>query len=152
MSEANDLFYRRRSGQDCPMCADSKEDDVVVHLNSGKVHLQNDADYPGYVILIFNRHAVELFELTEAERQHWVEDIARVGKAIWETCNPDKLNVSMLGNMSPHLHCHIIPRYPQDPEWGKPPAYSGKPNPNLFSAAEFDDLKNRLKERILLGG
>lgn len=128
------------------MCHDQKEADVIAHLPSGKVHLQNDADYPGYAILIFHRHAVELFDLTPEEKHHWIEDIALVGKAIWEVCQPEKLNVSMLGNMSPHLHCHIIPRSPRDPDWGKPPVYSGKPNARLLSPEEYNELKRRLTE------
>ena len=28
---------------------------------------------------------------------------------------PLKLNYEILGNVYPHLHCHIFPRYPDDP-------------------------------------
>src|SRR5207248_1225938 len=99
------------------------EDDLVIELASGRLHLQNDADYRGYCILTFRRHAVELHDLSEEERKQWIEDIARIGKSLTELCCPAKLNLSMLGNMVPHLHCHIMPRYLDEADWGHPPQY-----------------------------
>src|ERR1051325_3985828 len=107
--DVNAKFEMRKSGKECPMSPDSDEADVVAELLSGRVHLQNDADYRGYCILIFHRHAVELHDLTEQERAQWVEDISRIGRALTDLCGPAKLNLSMLGNMVPHLHCHIMP-------------------------------------------
>ena len=33
---------------------------------------------------------------------------------------PDHINIESLGNVVPHLHWHIIPRYAGDPRWGNP--------------------------------
>jgi diadenosine tetraphosphate (Ap4A) HIT family hydrolase len=33
---------------------------------------------------------------------------------------PDHVNVESLGNVVPHLHWHIIPRYVGDARWGMP--------------------------------
>jgi diadenosine tetraphosphate (Ap4A) HIT family hydrolase len=33
---------------------------------------------------------------------------------------PDHINVAALGNVIPHLHWHVIPRYRDDPRWGAP--------------------------------
>ncbi len=30
------------------------------------------------------------------------------------------MNYTSLGNVVPHLHWHIVPRYRQDPRWGGP--------------------------------
>jgi diadenosine tetraphosphate (Ap4A) HIT family hydrolase len=30
------------------------------------------------------------------------------------------MNYECLGNSSPHLHWHLIPRYIDDPRWGQP--------------------------------
>jgi len=47
-----------------------------------------------------------------------------VEQAVRETLQPEKINLASLGNMTPHLHWHIIPRYRQDktfpnPIWGQ---------------------------------
>lgn len=144
----NLIFTQRKAGIDCPMCPDEHADDVVAELASGRVHLQNDADYRGYCILICRRHAVEVHDLTEAERKDWIEDTARVCKAISKVCQPGKLNLSMLGNMVPHLHCHFMPRYPTDPEWGHPPAFKSPDQRRLLTAEEYADLHSRLKQAL----
>ena len=133
----NETFTQRKAGIGCPMCPDSSGADVVEELTSGRVHLQNDAEYRGYCILIFRRHAVELYELSEQERTDWIEDIARVEKAIAEVCAPAKLNVSMLGNQVPHLHVHIMPRYEGDAEWGHPPAFRSPNERRLLPPEEY---------------
>ena len=138
----------RKSGVECPMCPDSMDADMVAELPSGLVHLQNDADYKGYCILIFRRHAVEIHELTEDERRQWIEDISAIGRVITDRCRPAKLNVTMLGNMVPHLHCHIIPRYSTDPDWGRPPAYKRPADRRALSDEEYDFLKASLSAAL----
>lgn len=148
-SPVNDTFKRRKAGQDCPMCPDESGRDVVATLPSGRVHLQNDADYAGYCILVFRRHAVEVHDLTAEERRQWIEDIAVVGRAITEVCGPAKLNVSMLGNMVPHLHCHIIPRYREDPEWGHPPVFRTPDERRPLSGEKYPVLRQALADRMI---
>jgi diadenosine tetraphosphate (Ap4A) HIT family hydrolase len=41
------------------------------------------------------------------------------------TLAPDKVNVASLGNLTPHLHWHVIPRFADDPHfphsvWAQP--------------------------------
>jgi len=144
----NATFTDIKAGIGCPMCPDTHGEDVVAALTSGHVHLQNDAGYRGYCILIFHRHAVELHDLTPEERQNWIEDIAAVGKAISTVCGAAKLNVSMLGNQVPHLHCHIIPRYPEDGEWGHPPAFRPPADRDHLTDEEFADLRSRLAHEL----
>jgi diadenosine tetraphosphate (Ap4A) HIT family hydrolase len=146
--DVNAKFEMRKAGTGCPMCPDDEDADVVAILPSGRAHLQNDADYRGYCILIFYRHAVELHDLTEEERGQWVEDISRVGRAISDLCGPAKLNVSMLGNMVPHLHCHIIPRYPEDPDWGHPPAYRRPSERRQLPMEEYVLLQSKLIKTV----
>jgi diadenosine tetraphosphate (Ap4A) HIT family hydrolase len=143
------LFERRKAGIDCPMCPDPSDDGVVAMLSSGQVHLQNDADYRGYCILVFRRHAVELHELTPQERHEWIEDIARVGNAITQVCAPAKLNVSMLGNLCPHLHCHVMPRYVGDPEWVGPPVFRTIDKRSPLSSEALASLTQALKTALV---
>jgi diadenosine tetraphosphate (Ap4A) HIT family hydrolase len=143
------LFLSRKAGIDCPMCPDTGAADVVAELPSGSVHLQNDADYRGYCILIFRRHAIEIHELTPQERHDWIEDIARIGRAITEVCGPAKLNVSMLGNLCPHLHCHVMPRTVGDPEWVGPPAFRSPDQRTALPSGEFASLFQALKTALI---
>jgi diadenosine tetraphosphate (Ap4A) HIT family hydrolase len=133
-------FLQRKQGHDCPMCPDSKEEDVVATLTSGKVHLQNDADYPGWCVLTFHRHAVEIFDLTEEERAHWIEDVAKVSRRVARVSECAKVNIAMFGNMVPHLHCHVIPRFFDDPDWNKAPVFRSADERHTLPPEHYAEL------------
>ena len=44
----------------------------------------------------------------------------RVVSAIVAVCKPGHFNVESLGNLVPHLHWHVVPRYKNDGRWGQP--------------------------------
>jgi diadenosine tetraphosphate (Ap4A) HIT family hydrolase len=37
-----------------------------------------------------------------------------VEQAVRQVMHPDKINIAALGNMVPHIHWHVIPRYKDD--------------------------------------
>jgi len=89
-----------------------------------RVVLVGDTDYPGYCRVILNRHVKEMTDLSVAEREHFMSAVYAVEAALREVLHPDKVNLASLGNMTPHLHWHVIPRFKQDrhfpePIWGK---------------------------------
>lgn len=131
-------------GTDCVMCR-LEQLPIVTELKSGKVILVDDAVCPGYCILVYRRHATELYELTQDERAQFMEDISHIAQALKNELRPAKLNYAILGNEVPHLHCHIIPRFPDDPLWGaaiwKRPT---GPTPGMPPAA-LDALVERLR-------
>lgn len=43
-----------------------------------------------------------------------------VARALQAALEPVKLNYDVLGNSSPHLHTHLVPRYADDPRPGWP--------------------------------
>ena len=47
-------------------------------------------------------------------------DLFTAQQAVARAVKPDHVNVESLGNVVPHLHWHIIPRYVGDPMWGAP--------------------------------
>lgn len=140
-------------GADCPICTrlTAEEDeggDLVAELPSGRLLLQDDADFPGYCILLHRRHVTELFHLSEAERAQLVQDVARAAEAIAAVCGPAKINYAILGNEVPHLHCHVIPRYPGDGYWGAPIWSRPADQRALLTPDEFDGLLSRLREAV----
>jgi len=73
-----------------------------------------DPDYPGFCRVILNRHEREMTDLTENERQEMVKIVFAVEATLRRLINPDKINLASLGNMTPHLHWHVIPRWLED--------------------------------------
>ncbi len=76
---------------------------------------------PGYVYVVWKgRHAVEPTELSPEETAGFWGEVARVAAAVEEWSRPAKMNWLHLGNGVPHLHVHLVPRPPDDPNAGGP--------------------------------
>ena len=83
-----------------------------------------DSDYPGFCRVIVQRHIAEMTELTSDEQLHLMRVVFAVETVLRRLYRPDKINLASLGNVTPHLHWHVIPRWRDDrhfpnPIWGK---------------------------------
>lgn len=92
---------------------------------SCRVVLVADADYPGFCRVIWKHHVKEMTDLSETNRKRLMATVFAAEAAIREVMHPDKINLASLGNLTPHLHWHVIPRYTHDkhfpqPVWGTP--------------------------------
>lgn len=85
-----------------------------------RVVLVADADYPGFCRVIWQQHVKEMTDLSAAEREHFMATVFAVEAAVREALHPDKINLASLGNMTPHLHWHVIPRYAHDKHFPQP--------------------------------
>lgn len=74
----------------------------------------DEPDYPGFLRVILNRHVRELTDLDAAERQALMAVAFAVEEAVRATMEPDKMNLASLGNLVPHVHWHVIPRFADD--------------------------------------
>lgn len=79
-----------------------------------RVIFANEPDYPGFCRVIWNEHVAEMSQLSVDQRARLHHIVMLVEKAIIDVMHPDKVNLAALGNMVPHLHWHIIPRYQLD--------------------------------------
>lgn len=79
-----------------------------------RVVLLNDADYPAYCRVELLKHVKEMTDLPPAERARMMKTVFAVELAIREIFNPDKINLASLGNKTPHIHWHVIPRFEHD--------------------------------------
>lgn len=76
--------------------------------------------YPGFCRVVWNAHVREMSDLTDADRALLMNAVYRVEAALRLSLNPDKINLASLGNVTPHLHWHVIPRYLDDATFPKP--------------------------------
>jgi diadenosine tetraphosphate (Ap4A) HIT family hydrolase len=104
--------------------------------------------YPGFCRVILARHVRELTDLAPGERSRLMEVVFTVEEAVREAMSPDKMNVASLGNMTPHVHWHVIPRFRDDahfptPVWG-PPQREAVPVPEREArAARIGEMLRR---------
>lgn len=80
----------------------------------------DEAEYPGFCRVVWNGHVKEMSDLLPRER-HWVMDVVwQVELAVREIMQPEKVNLASLGNMTPHVHWHVIPRFLDDAHFPNP--------------------------------
>lgn len=110
-----------------PACELCREDGGAVLWRDGfcRVVLVGDADYPGFCRVILGRHAREMTDLDPAERARLMQVVFAVEAALRACLQPDKINLASFGNVVPHLHWHVIPRFAGDrhfpsPVWAAP--------------------------------
>jgi methyltransferase (TIGR00027 family) len=85
------------------------------------LYLTKNQTYRGQCQLIFDsRHVARLDQLSQPEWTLLAADLFTAQRAVTRVVAPDHVNVESLGNVVPHLHWHIIPRYVGDPMWGAP--------------------------------
>jgi len=82
-----------------------------------------DEPFPGFCRVIWNAHTREMTDLSAANRSHLMHIVYAVESALRARLTPTKMNLAALGNATPHLHWHVIPRFADDthfpqPVWG----------------------------------
>jgi diadenosine tetraphosphate (Ap4A) HIT family hydrolase len=100
----------------CELAASSK----IVANDKFSVILANEANYPGFARVIWNEHVREVSDLADADRLLLNDAVWKLEQAVREVMQPLKVNVASLGNVVPHLHWHVIPRYADDAHFPAP--------------------------------
>jgi diadenosine tetraphosphate (Ap4A) HIT family hydrolase len=101
----------------CELC---NLNDAIFSNDKLSVVLVDDAAYPGFCRVVWNAHVKEMSDLVPADRLVLNEAVWDVEMALRAVMAPEKVNLASLGNMTPHLHWHVIPRYADDAQFPNP--------------------------------
>jgi diadenosine tetraphosphate (Ap4A) HIT family hydrolase len=118
-----------RSGAQCPVCSEGRPDESGGRLRvfAGEVvdaYLNRDDAAHGYTVAFWRgRHVAEPTDLEDDESSRFWLEVVHVARGLQRRYSPVKLNFLILGNAVPHLHAHIVPRYRDDPDAGRPPRF-----------------------------
>jgi diadenosine tetraphosphate (Ap4A) HIT family hydrolase len=153
-----DDWERRYRGDGCLMCtqgrpAENEYGIRVYRSDTSDGYLQKaDVGQRGYCLVIWRgRHVADLTQLSDTEVGKYWEDVVRVARAVELHYTPAKLNLMTLGNELPHLHTHVVPRYLDDSEPGKPPRFM-RASIERKQLPPEDVLRDAIKLRELMEG
>jgi len=125
---------------------------VVLRDDLLRVVLVDEADLPGFVRVIVNAHVKEMSDLDAGARSRLMRVVCAAEEVVREVLAPLKINLASLGNVVPHVHWHVIPRFADDafyPQaiWG---TRQRDTRPDVLAArrALLPALRLRLQERI----
>ena len=106
---------------DCVFCSGDGGDKVY---DDGRCRVViADEPFAGFCRVIWNAHVREMTDLVPEDREHLMRIVFRVEAALRALLVPHKINLASLGNLVPHLHWHVVPRFADDshfphPIWG----------------------------------
>lgn len=115
-----------------------------------RVVLLSDANYPAYCRVELLTHIKEMTDLPPPERARMMKTVFAVETAMREVVQPDKINLASLGNKTPHVHWHVIPRFENDKHfpdshWGEAQRVGAS---RELSEAEKNDLQAKISTLI----
>jgi diadenosine tetraphosphate (Ap4A) HIT family hydrolase len=123
----------------CELCEESGGE-ILFRNEQLRVVLIAEANYPGFCRVIWNAHVKEMTDLAIEDRSTLMRAVCQVEAALREIMQPEKINLACLGNMVPHLHWHLIPRFTDDAHF---------PNP-IWAAAVRETADDVLSQRRAL--
>ena len=98
----------------CPLCQSPEPSQLIWEGQDIRIIFANESLYPGFIRVIWKKHMAEMTQLSSAERHILMEMVYLVEEVVRGVMQPKKINLAALGNMVPHIHWHVIPRYDDD--------------------------------------
>lgn len=133
---------------ECELCVTSTLP-ILWQNNHFRVILVNNQNIRGYLRLELIEHVKEIHHLTPAIQSEMYKIMNIIENIVTDVYSPDKINLASLGNKTPHIHWHIIPRFTNDnffPQsiWSEPVRQNKFEN----SIDEIDQLKQQLHLKL----
>ncbi|MCG9024986.1 HIT family protein [Laribacter hongkongensis] len=104
----------------CELCAPSPFPVLFADTRLSVVLVTDTPDYPAFCRVIWRGHVREMTDLSAADRAYLMDWVFRTEAALRTVLAPDKINLASLGNVVPHLHWHVIPRFADDAHFPAP--------------------------------
>lgn len=97
----------------CVFCS-APGGEVLWQSDLCRVVLTREQEHPLLLRVILTRHRSEMTELLPEERAHLMHVVFAAEQVLRQVVEPQKINLASLGNVVPHVHWHVIPRWQDD--------------------------------------
>ena len=104
---------------DCLLCQNAGGE-LIWQNDELRVIMVDEPHFVGFVRVVWHQHVSEMTDLSPDQRHILMETVYLVEEVMRQVLNPTKVNLASLGNMTPHLHWHVIPRFASDVNFPNP--------------------------------
>lgn len=118
----------------------------ICDLEVSEVFLFKEQSYSGRCNVVYKDHGVELHELSDEQRNAFMCDVAKVGKAIQAAFNPTKINYGAYADTLTHLHIHIAPKYVDGYGFGG--VFEMNPQKTYLSDEKYAEVISKIKANL----
>jgi diadenosine tetraphosphate (Ap4A) HIT family hydrolase len=103
----------------CPLC-DGLGGELVWQGPDHRVILADEPVHPGLCRVVWGAHVGEMSDLAPDAATRLMTTVLIVERVLRARLAPYKVNLASLGNLVPHLHWHVIPRWVDDSRFPEP--------------------------------
>lgn len=118
----------------------------ICDLDVSQLILFKEQSKLGRCIVAYNGHVSEIIDISEEERNRFMNDVVRVSKVIHKVFKPNKVNYGAYGDTGCHLHMHLVPKYEGKDEWGG--VFQMNPNKVYLSNDEYENMILEIKSNL----
>jgi diadenosine tetraphosphate (Ap4A) HIT family hydrolase len=142
------FICRKHRGEELAPGGPILDDDLV--FASHAYHPERNAEpYLGYIVVESKRHAPGFADLTDEEAAAVGVAIARVSRALRASEGAEHVYLLVIGHHTPHLHVHLVPRYPGTPrEFWDPYRVDEAPGAKHGGADDAAEVAARLRAAV----
>jgi histidine triad (HIT) family protein len=119
--------------------------DDEIYVGHAQIRPGESAAYLGYVMIEPNRHAPSLEDLNDLEAKVLGLWIVRMSRALVATEGADHVYAFVIGDAVPHVHVHVVARYPGAPAKYRGPRVDEWPEAPRGGPAEIEAVCARLR-------
>ena len=105
-------------------------------LSVSRVFLFKEQTYRGRCLVSYKDHVNDLNELSDEDRNAFMEDVARVTRAMQKAFNPEKINYG----------AYLAPKYVDGPDYGG--TFQMNPGKVYLTDAEYKELIEAVKKEL----
>ena len=146
-----------KQNQSCSICHRvalwrSGHNPYFIHEFEHSIFVVGDHQFhKGYSLLLLKEHVRELHELTPSAQVELFQELMKAGRALVDTFNPWKMNYSCYGNLDPHIHWHLFPRYDSEPDHlNHPWLHASEFGDHLIDSETARHLSEKIKANLVL--
>ena len=118
----------------------------VAQLSVSRMFIFREQTYRGRCLVAYKDHVDDLNLLSDADRNAFMSDVAKVTRAMQAVFHPDKINYGAYSDTLEHLHFHLIPKYEGGPDWGG--VFQMNPRQVYPTDAEYQEMAEQLKAQL----
>jgi diadenosine tetraphosphate (Ap4A) HIT family hydrolase len=118
----------------------------ICDLKVSTLFLFKEQSYPGRCIVAFKDHVNELFEISDNDRNLFMEDVAHVAKTMKQVFAPVKINYGAYSDKLAHLHFHLVPKYENGLTFGS--TFEMNPKTTYLTDNEYKETIEKIKAAL----
>lgn len=118
----------------------------ICDLKVSTLFLFKEQSYPGRCVVAFKDHVNELFEISDIDRNLFMEDVAHVAKTMKNVFAPVKINYGAYSDKLAHLHFHLVPKYENGLTFGS--TFEMNPKTTYLTDNEYKEMIEKIKAAL----